>query len=303
MTHIEHTRPSQKPTIRHITASSGFECLDNENPFDLTKAVRTANGMIISDDVSRAEVDDGQNNQSHNPDATICVRSSLRNGAFQSNQGAGRTEYFPIASVATRGFEQSKLPKLGTSLPWFTGSNLEPLSPGQIKKRKLDEDISRSTLELPKPNPDPGLLANFTTYDTNVPNFDLTEKETNTLIHLIGNKAGTAKIPFHPQFPVVTQQGQARGNPIPFLEQKFLVRSTIKAELTKALWRLQQNQFNMMQNKVVLQRLWEAGMDLRDKSIYNDAINLRDTLREIEDKTTEAIAMLRRQFRCKNQRS
>lgn len=298
MTHIEYTRPSQNSIIRNITASPGFECLDNENPF-----VRTANRIIMSDGVSCAEVDDSQNNQSHNPDATICVRSSLHNGAVHNNQGAGRIESFSSASAATRGVEQSKLPKSGTSLPWFTGSNLEPLSSGKSKKRKRDEDVSRSSLKLQKPNPDPGLVANCTNKDTNVPVFDLTEEETNTLIHLIRNKAGTAKIPFRPQFPDVTQQGQARGNPIPFLEQQFLIRSTIKAELIKAHWRLQQNQFNMIQNKVVLQRLWEAGMDLRDNNMYNDPINLRDILREIEDKTTQAIAMLRRHFRCKNQPS
>lgn len=316
-TNTEHARSRRNTANRSATAPPGSGCLNNETPFNLNEAVHAADRMILTDNVPRSDFDNGQNNQSHNPHSTVFVDLPVHNGTYQGIQGAGRTEPYSTAFAIFGAVEQSKLPKSGVFLPRLAGLNSELSSSRRMKKREFDGDVSRNSSNFKRPKPDPALLIDLTNNDTTVPIINLTDNDTDPLIDLGSDKSGTAKNPRRLQLPGITQpgqrsespiipsgpqssgfiqQGQGRGNPIPPPKQQPPVCFTTKVKLDKVLLRFWQNQSNMNKNRDVLHRLWEADTDLRRMIVYNDLTNLSNLLRAIEDKTMEAIAMLRRQY-------
>ena len=289
--------------------------LDSGTPVDLNEA-RTADRMILSDDVPPSDVSNSQNNQSHNPDSMICVNSSVPNGMHRRDQCDGRTKSFSIAFAIFEANEASKLPKSGGFSPRRAELNLEQLSPRRIEKRKIDEDVSRSSSKSKKLKPDSPLLIDLTNNDAALPIIDLSS-DTHPGLVFINDKFKTSKFPYRARFlgipqprqqseipitssrpasPDITEQRQGSVNFILSAEQHAIIAPSSKLQFGTILVRLRQTLHFVGRNRDVLRRSWEADSDLRCRSEYSDHVKLNECFRVIEDKTAEAIAMLQRQL-------
>lgn len=294
--------------------------LESGTPVDLNRAVRTIDRAILSDDVPHSDVDNNQNNQSHNPDSMICVRPSIQNGIYPGNQSDGRTKSYSIAFTTFGANEQSKLPKSGGLSPQRTRLNLEQLSSRRIEKRKFDENVSRSSSKSKKLNSDSPLLIDLTNNGAVLPIIDMT-CDTDPVIAFMNDRFKAAKFPYrvrflgipqssqeseipltpsHPAFQNIVQQRQVMADFILSAEQNAIIGSAVKMDLESVLVHFRQTLQYTSTNRDVLRRLWEADEDLRRMGLYNDQVKLSDLIRVIEDKLAEVIAKLQRQLWYRN---